>query len=436
MVNTVTSPIRPLLTPKGRTLLDTWMSTPSRESMSPLEQSQALRSLGASPELASAILTQCEIRQRAEGKFGGLAQRMLLTRDGYEQATRRIVAERHAQRFRDAGATHVADLGCGNGADSMALLYAGLAVHAVDIDEDAAACTHWNLQAVADSAKASRPHPTFEVQIADVTALDIPALAASGVNAIFADPARRTGSAKGGARIMSPEQWSPPLSTVLSWQEHVNYLGVKVAPGIGHEFLPADFCVEWVSVDGDLVEATLWSPALSPEGAGRQAVVILGEETHILSTDEARPANASVEFAPVGDMAAFIAEPDPAVIRAGLVSVLARQWGAHALSQGMAYLSGATIPASPFAQRFEVLDVVGLKPKAIAAALRGLNAHSVEVKKRGSDISPEALRQSIRRALVPKNAQSVEITVIATRIGGKHQAILARRMPAPGHAIA
>lgn len=442
----MSSPIAPLLSDIGQELLHEWQKVDTT-ALSALEKSARLRQMGATPDLAAAILTQADLRERAAGKFGSLVDTMIFTRDGYEQATRRRVADRHAERFRAAGATHVADLGCGNGADSTALLRSGLSVHAVDIDEDAAACARWNLQVTLDSFPRDeandaalplpRPSsgsllrqacPSFAVKVADVTSLDISALSAEGVDAIFADPARRTGATKGASRVMSPEQWSPPLSTVLSWQEHVKFLGVKVAPGIEHEFLPADFCVEWVSVDGDLVEAALWSPALSPEGRGRQAVVIVDEDVHVLRGSASTPANAPVEYAPTGALAAFLAEPDPAVIRAGLVGRLAEEWNAHTVSEGMAYLSADAIPDSPFAQRFEVVDVVGLKPKAIAGALGCLNAHSVEVKKRGSDISPEALRRSIRKALVPKNAESEEITVIATRIAGKHQAILARRV--------
>lgn len=388
--------------------------------------------MGATAELAAAILTQCELRERAVKKFGDLAHHMLFTRDGYEQATRQIVAQRHAARFADAGANHVADLGCGNAADSLALLQAGLNVYAVDIDPDAQACAEWNLRmcaaALSETLSASSPLGTHTVTLADVTTLDITALQRMDVDAIFADPARRTGNAKGSARVMTPEQWAPPLHTVLSWQRHVPFVGVKVAPGIAHEYLPADFTAEWVSVDGDLVEAALWSARLCPEGSGRQAVVIQGSHVHVLRANHAFPANAPVEFAPAGPLGDIIAEPDPAVIRAGLVSQLAAEWGAHALSEGMAYLSADDVPTSPFAQRFEVLDVVALKPKHIVSVLRGFQAHSVEVKKRGADLDPAALRQSVRKALVPKGAGSEELTVIATRIAGKHQAVIARRL--------
>lgn len=419
----MTSPISPLLTEEGRTLLAQWFASTERARLSPFEQSTQLRAMGTSPELASAILTQCELRERARGKFGSLADQVILTRDGYEQATRHIVAERRARRFAQAGATHVADLGCGNGSDACAMVSVGVAVTAVDIDEDAAACTRWNLRAA--QGKLS-PAPLAQVVVADVTALDVSALRDQGVDAIFADPARRTGATKGGARVMSPDQWSPPLSMVLSWHSDYDRLGVKVAPGIDYEAIPADFLAEWVSVDGELVEAALYSPALAPDGAGRQATVIRGEQVFTLH-DEA-PANSPALQADVTPLGRFLAEPDGAVIRAGLVTQVASDCDMGIISPGIAYLSGDRAPESPFVQVFEVLDVVALKPKAIAGALRGLNVRSVEVKKRGADIDPAALRGSIKKALHPKSADTCEVTVIASRINGKHQAILARRV--------
>lgn len=418
------SPIQPLLTEQGRAFLAQWQADQAHTLLSPLEQSAELRRLGATPELAAAILTQCELRERARGKFGSLADDMLLTRDGYEQATRRIVAQRRAQRFAQAGARCVADLGCGNGGDAMAFSATGLGVMAVDIDEDAAACARWNLQIAADSSPSQ--NVTTQVLIADVTTLNVPGLRQQGVDAIFADPARRTGHARGASRVLSPDKWSPSLPTVLSWRSDYDLLGVKVAPGIDYEAIPADFLAEWVSVDGDLVEAALYSPALAPKGSGRQATVIRGEQVFTLRDEASANSPAlQAELVPVGS---FIAEPDGAVIRAGLLARVAGECGMGIISPGIAYMSGDCVPDSPFVQTFEVLDVVALKPKAIAAVLRGLNAHSVEVKKRGADIDPASLRASVKKALQSKSADTREITVIASRVNGKHQAILAQRL--------
>ena len=39
---------------------------------------------------------------------------------------------------------------------------------------------------------------------------------------------------------------------------------MKVAPGLDHALIPPGAEAEWVSVDGDLVEAALWCGELAP----------------------------------------------------------------------------------------------------------------------------------------------------------------------------
>ena len=95
------------------------------------------------------------------------------------------------------------------------------------------------------------------------------------------------------------------------------------------------------------------------------------------------------------------------------------------MSDKIAYLTGDDLPDSPFYDRFEVLEVTNLRPKAIAAALRSRDAGAVEIKKRGADINPEELRQSLKL-----RGGTKELTVIATRLEGRHRAVICRRLPA------
>ncbi len=404
----VPSSLDPLLTPEGSRLLAD-LEAEAFSPSDPLAAGEALRKRGIEKELANAVLTQLDLRRRARTKFGEDAGSLFFTRDGLEQATRQIVSERRARRYRDAGATSIADLGCGIGSDSLAFAKEDLAVLAVDLDEDAASAARLNLAA----------HPTAQVRRANVLDLDIPSLAHSGIDALFADPARRTGAQRGSARIMDPESWSPPLSLVLSWREAIPRVGVKVAPGIAHEALPADARVEWTSVDASLVEAAIWTGPLALEGAGRSAVVIKRNEVFVLA--EEGPANALRVPAPFGPLGAFIAEPDDAVIRSGLIHRLAEETSSALVSESIAYLSADTPLVSPFLSCFEVEDVVALKPKMISSALRSLGVGRVEVKKRGADIDPAALRKSL------KLKGDGEAVVFATRVAGRHRAIIARR---------
>lgn len=384
---------------------------PDRDHRDAARLDATMRRQGVPPAVAAAVLTQLDLRDRAEVKFGEFARSMVFTRDGLEQATRLTVAARHADRFRRAGATRVADLGCGIGGDALALAGLGLGVVAVDVDEDAAAAAAVNLRAFPDS----------EVRLGDVVDLDLEELRAQGVDAVFADPARRTGAQGGAARRLGPEQWSPPLSTVLSWRDTFARLGVKMAPGVPHQALPADCHAQWTSVDGDLVEAALWSPPLAPEGPGRSALVLRDGSAHVLADPATPTPDSPVRQAEVGPLGALVAEPDPAVIRSGLVARLAEDLGAHLLSPSIAWLTGDDLSPTPFATRFEVLDVVALRPRAVQEALRARDVGRVEVKKRGVDLDPEALRRSLRLD------GAGEATVIATRVDGRHRAIIARR---------
>jgi hypothetical protein len=118
--------LRELLSAEGLRLLD---SLPEYKNSSDVVRAVAeLRKAGHSPGLVAAVLSQSKLRSRAVAKFGPFAARMLFTEAGLEQATRLPVAALHAGRFRDAGLTTIADLGCGIGADALALAAIELSV--------------------------------------------------------------------------------------------------------------------------------------------------------------------------------------------------------------------------------------------------------------------------------------------------------------------
>ena len=406
------SSITPLLSSPGRELLAQWEHEGAFRSLSPMDLALAIRSQVADPEVASAVASQLQLRTQAEKKFGSLARTLLWTRDGYEQATRWVLARLHAQRFLDSGAHHIGDLGCGIGADSFAFARAGMRVTSFDIDDEALAAAGANLSAF----------PSCRVEKRDVTTLHGEDFQAYGFDALFADPARRTGKQGGSKRITSPEDWSPALDHVLAWGDSIPRLGVKVAPGIPYDLIPGHFHAQWTSVDGDLLEAALWAPELAPEGAGRSASVITADQVHTLIDPQTQAANSQPRQAECGPLDSYIFEPDSAVIRSGTIACLAEQMGAHLVSESIAYLSGPTLHQTPFASAFEVIDHVNLRVKNIQQVLRALNVGRVEIKKRGADIQPDALRKSL------KLKGDAEAVIIATRIGGAHRAIIARRI--------
>lgn len=362
---------------------------------------QALRQAGHDPELVVALVSQLQLRAEARGKFGESAQHMLFTRAGLEQATRFQVSLLHALRYANAGVKRVADLGCGIGSDALALATTGLEVLAVDRDPEALAAAAVNL----------REFPKTQVLEADVMTMPRPE-----VDGVFLDPARRSHD----RRLFRPEQWSPPwdkVTEIFSWGLAT---GVKLAPGIDHHYLGIGSHAQWLSYDGALVEASLWSTQLAPEGPGRSALVYHHHTIDVLS-EECAP-DAPLTPAPVGALEQYLFEPDPAVIRAGLLARLADLTGTHLVHPKIAYLSGPSPTDSPYWTGFEVLAEVALRPKVVKRQLRELGAGPVEVKKRGADVDPAQLqKQWQQKAGIP-------VVVFATRVGSSHRAIIARRL--------
>src|ERR1700712_83314 len=137
------SDLEQLMTAEALRLLD---SQPPYTNGSTIVRSVAdLRKQGHSAALVGAVMTQARLRAKARVKFGEFADRMLFTDAGLEAATRLNVAASHAGRFRSAGLTRVADLGCGIGADALAMAALDLTVRAVERDEVTAAIAAYNL---------------------------------------------------------------------------------------------------------------------------------------------------------------------------------------------------------------------------------------------------------------------------------------------------
>jgi len=394
-----------LLQPDGWALLE---KLPPYSEEAALRLSDGLRARGVDPDLVSAALTQSRLRARAATKFGDFAAGMLFTQHGLEQATRLGVGAHHARRFRAAGSQLVADLGCGLGGDAMALSALGIPVLAVEADEATAALATVNL----------RFFPTATVRHADALELD---LAAEGVDAVFADPARRTRS---GRRVFDPAAYAPPLADVLALREQVPALGVKIAPGVDRAELPADTHAQWVSVDGDVVEAGLWFGPLAPEGPGRSALVLAGEDAHTLTeSDAVRGTDAAAPHAPpraaaVRDVGDYLYEPDGAVIRAGLVARCAEDLDAGLLSEDIAYLTTDTPARTPFATGYRVLDHFVFSLKRLRGYLRERGVGRLTIKKRGTAVEPEKLRRQLSLA------GEGEATIVLTRLRGRQSVLV------------
>lgn len=359
-----------------------------------LRVGERLRRAGHAPEVVAAAMTLADLRREAFPRLGPQVWDMVLTRAGMEQATRARVAMLHAQRFVRAGCRHIADLTSGLGLDARAFAAAGLGVEAFELDPGTAVLAAHNLAGYA----------RVTAHEADALA-GLSSLPPGRVDGVYADPARRT--ARG--RRHDPDDYSPPLGGVLELRRAVPALGVKAGPSLPHPAIPVDMEADWVSVDGDVVEVGLWSGDAAL-GRGHAATVIRSGEVHRLAGDTHRGES--------GPLDAFILEPDGAVIRAGLVGLLGDELDAHLIDPTIAYLTSSTAPSTPFARAYRVLERLPLDTKVLARELRQREVGSVEIKKRGVDITPEQLRPRL------KLKGRERATIILTRLEGHHAALL------------
>jgi SAM-dependent methyltransferase len=340
--------------------------------------------------LAKAAVEQAILRRRAKGKFSR-APLMFFEREGLEQASSETVSLYRAGRV--AGYPSVFDLGCGIGGDSLALAQGG-PVNSVDRDR-------MRLLLLAANANALGLERDVRLVRADLTA---PGWRFPPRTAAFFDPARR----KAGRRVYAVARYDPPLDLASSWLSQLEGLAVKVSPGVDLQELRRYACeVEFISSGGELKEACLWFGSLRQ--GDRRATVLPGPHSLTASSEEASS---------IAPPRAYLYEPDPAVLRAGLVGELGARLNAFQIDPTIAYLTSDVVVDTPFARAYHVVDVLPSNLRALRAALRARGVGRLTLKKRGSAIDVEAYERRLHLQ------GEDEATLILTRAAGRKVAIL------------
>jgi THUMP domain-like/RNA cap guanine-N2 methyltransferase len=345
--------------------------------------------------LVAAALTVVDLRERARAKFDR-ADEMMFTRPGLEQASSQHVAAHRARRF--SGSAAIADLCTGIGGDLISLAGAGGTGHrgnaghvtAVDLDEIHSRIAVHNAGVYGVASRVT-------AVVRDVRDTDL-----RGLDAVFADPARRAGG-----RRLSSGQSEPPLSWCLGLADHVPSVAIKAAPGLPHELVPPGWEVEFVAEGRDLKEAVLWSPAWAT--VRRRATVLPGG--HELVPTAGPP----VETRAPGR---YLIDPSPAVTRAGLVEDLARDLGAWKIDPQIAFLASDAEARTPFGRTLEVHASLPWRESTIAAELRRLDVGSVDIRRRGLAGEVERARRAFRLTGTRR------ATVAMTRVDGRPWALI------------
>ncbi|HBN78954.1 MAG TPA: hypothetical protein DD473_24705 [Planctomycetaceae bacterium] len=363
---------------------------------SALQRQQKLRE-SYPAELVRLGLDLHDLRLRAGDKFSQ-ADRMWFTRQSLEQTSSESLAEYKARRFQSKldSIETIQDLCTGVGADAIALSEVAPVI-TYDLDPVMLQLALWNAEVYERESQI-----TFQQQ--DVNELDVRG------RVIHIDPDQRDAQGKRHRRL---ESIQPPLEVLQRMSQECYAGAIKLSPASNFGGKFPDCETELISWQGECKQAVIWCGELAEPGLWRATVLPSGES---LVGD---PLEAYPEFSEVSN---FVYDPDPAVVRAGMINQLSEQLGVARLDDAEEYLTSEERIDSPFLSGFQVIETLTRNETQLRKYLRKLDVGEVEIKCRHLRIDIEKVRKSL-----PLSGTKA-ITLIFARVGGKSKVIVCSRL--------
>lgn len=317
------------------------------------------------PEFARAIFDQAAGRAALAKKHGD-ANVIATTKLAAEQSSSEVVAAHRARRF--AAASCVLELGCGVGLDTSALAR-NARVLAVDRDAGRLVLARANVKTLSPAGQAHflRADERF-----------IP----RGIEWIFADPDRRSE----GKKTIDPEEGSPPLSKILA-VPGIRAGAVKLAPAAAIDGIEGAGELEFVSARGELKEICLWFG--DAKSASRR--ISLPENSFTMTGEPERGCRPASRLD-------FLLDPDPALIRSGLLGRFAEEIDAGVIEPDIAYLAAGEPVRHPLVRTFPVRAVLDGRPRSVRRWLDHNDSFAQCASRRGFAIEPDEFLKSVGKA--------------------------------------
>jgi hypothetical protein len=380
-----------LSSPQGRHLL---LEIESVQSLGPAQFTRLRQHV--SPEAVAAAVRLTLARRKAATKFER-GSSMWVDPTGVEQATAQPVAIHKARRFE---CNLVVDLCAGIGSDTIALA-ARSSVLSVDLDQGMCRRTRFNasLHGVSDRVLAIR---------ARAERFPVPPGAW-----VHLDPDRRASLTRRALRLVDYSP-GPPFWSALISSAPAGAIKLSPASDFSNHFASTNVEIELISLRGECKEATVWFGTLA---SCRRRATRLPE--NITWTDHQNPNN---RLAPVAPLGSYIYDPDPSLVRAGLLDGFACEHNLIRFSGGVDYLTAHHLVRTPFLTAFEVHEVSSLDHKALKRLIAKHQIGTLEIKVRGVGMRPEALREKLKPSgthaatLLVSGGRTASIAILAQRI--------------------
>lgn len=342
--------------------------------------------------IVRAALIMIDLRQRAAGKFSR-ADRMWFDRTGLEQCTCEAIAKYKAQRFQ----SETIDICSGVGGDSIAMA-ANVNVVSIDRVEARGKCLAWNAEAY---ERSERIHVvTKEATVSDV-----------GDRLVHIDPDRRAGPRGRSLRIDDLEPGPEFLNELMRTAKGG---AIKLSPASNFRGSFDEHEVELISWRGECKEATVWFGELQSDSATRATIVETGETI---------AGDLSLDMAELSEPMKYVFDPDPALVRSGLMDQLAIQHRMYRLDDDEEYLTADVLPETSFLPgTFELLANLPNDGKALRRYTRENSIGRIEIKARRLPIDVEKVRRSLKL-----KGKEPAVALFA-RVAGQARVLVARRI--------
>ena len=396
-----------------------------------LQISTALNKTGYSNEDRATIMDYMSLVPKIQDKFG--LGNLLCDKLALEQSTAQDIGRWKANLWPssskgDAGNATVHDLCCGMGGDSF-FIPASFKVVGVDLDENRLAMYSHNMQVLGKTAS------TLCADVREVA------------NATFftIDPARR---ALEGENQRDLRNLTPTLEEVVEISKHYQGGMVKLPPGYPPAEIPDGTEILYLGGHSDCRECLVLFGTLAKHPDTVRAVMVdkagnalaewsrprdRSQETLDDEFQEKLDRNDSLEGKdrtyrtatsrndlPIGEIARYLSEPAPVLIRSHLFNAAALTCDpqAHLISEGIAYVASDLPLPTPGFTCYEIVAHSEISTGAVRAMLKEHDIGKLTLKLRGVHLDPDA---EIKR-LKPKGKNSA--ILFYTRKAGEKIALL------------
>jgi len=335
------------------------------------------------------MLSQIKLQKKNLKKIP-ISKELLFTEQGVQQASSWQLSQYHGAKFDRFNI--VADLCCGIGVDLINIARNKQKVFAIDLDADTLTIAEYNCT--------TQNLKNIEFILGKAEEFTTP------VDAIFIDPDRRLGS----TRKIAPEDYSPSFSEILELRRTCKNIAIKLSPATDYKKLklPEDSTLEFISEDRTLKEILLCMGELATANCKRKAVLLPSNLTL---------QNSNIKII-VTEIQKYLFEPDPAIIRAGLVQELGSKLGYNLIDSKLALLTGLKCLNSEFGKLFEVEEIMKFDLKKLHKYIRENEIGELIIKTRGFPESVENFRNKLK--LEGKNS----IVMFILRRGDDHIIVL------------